>query len=77
MRRLPLPEEALGERFAALATAGLLDIGDPRLAADHFIALTFAVTIRRLGSARAAEDPRVRPLIVEGVRTCLRAYRPE
>lgn len=69
------PDEALGERFAALARAGLLDVSDARLAADHFIALTFGVALSRLGSANAAEDARVRPLIVEGVRTFLRAYQ--
>ncbi|MCT2586896.1 TetR/AcrR family transcriptional regulator [Actinophytocola gossypii] len=69
------PEEAIGERLAAFARAGLLDVPDARLAADHFIALTFGVTISRLGSANAAEDPRVRPLVVEGVRAFLRAYR--
>jgi TetR/AcrR family transcriptional regulator, mexJK operon transcriptional repressor len=71
------PEEAMGERFAALAAAGLLDVPDPRLAADHFIALTFGVTLSRLGSANAAKDSRVRPLIVEGVRAFLRAYATE
>jgi TetR/AcrR family transcriptional repressor of mexJK operon len=69
------PDEALGERFAALARAGLLDVSDARLAADHFIALTFGVAISRLGSANAAGDPRVRPFIVEGVRAFLRAYQ--
>ncbi|MEV0161937.1 TetR family transcriptional regulator [Nonomuraea fuscirosea] len=71
------PDEAVGERLAALARAGLLDIADPRLAADHFIALTFGVAISRLGSANAAGDARVRPLIVEGVRAFLRAYGKE
>lgn len=69
------PEEAIGQRFSALAGMGLLDIGDPRLAADHFLALTFGVTLSRLGSANAAEDDRVRGIITEGVRTFLRAYR--
>jgi TetR/AcrR family transcriptional repressor of mexJK operon len=69
------PEDAIGERFAELAGAGLLDVPDPRLAADHFLALTFGVTLSRLGSADAASDDRVRPLIVEGVRAFLRAYR--
>jgi TetR/AcrR family transcriptional repressor of mexJK operon len=69
------PDEALGERLAVLARAGLLDVPDARLAADHFIALTFGVALSRLGSANAAEDARVRPLIVEGVRAFLRAYR--
>ncbi|MET8456553.1 TetR/AcrR family transcriptional regulator [Streptomyces parvulus] len=70
------PDEALAERFAALAEAGLLDVPDARLAADQFIALTFNVPLNRYGSANAAEDGRVRPLVVEGVRTFLRAYRP-
>lgn len=69
------PEEVVGERFAALARAGLLDVPNARLAADHFIALTFGVAMNRVGSANAAEDTRVRPLIVEGVRAFLRAYR--
>lgn len=69
------PEEAIGERLAALADAGLLVVPDPRLAADHFIALTFGVAISRLGSANAVEDIRVRPFILEGVRAFLRAYR--
>ncbi|MET9972831.1 TetR/AcrR family transcriptional regulator C-terminal domain-containing protein, partial [Streptomyces sp. NPDC006356] len=55
----------------------LLDVPDARLAADQFIALTFNVALNRFGSANAAEDPRVRPLLVEGVRTFLRAYRAE
>ncbi|ANJ11152.1 TetR/AcrR family transcriptional regulator [Streptomyces parvulus] len=69
------PDEALAERFAAFAEAGLLDVPDARLAADQFIALTFNVPLNRYGSANAAEDGRVRPLVVEGVRTFLRAYR--
>ncbi|MFE9579449.1 TetR/AcrR family transcriptional regulator [Nocardia sp. NPDC006044] len=69
------PDEALAERFAAFGAAGLLDVPDPRLAADQFLALTFGVALNRFGSANAMEDTRVRPLIVEGVRTFLRAYR--
>ncbi|MGC4977094.1 TetR/AcrR family transcriptional regulator [Streptomyces sp. DT199] len=69
------PDEALAERFAAFAAAGLLDVPDARLAADQFIALAFGVALNRYGSANAAEDPRVRPLVVEGVRTFLRAYQ--
>lgn len=68
------PDEALAERFAAFAAAGRLDVPDPRLAADQFIALVFGVALNRYGSANATEDPRVQPLIVEGVRTFLRAY---
>ncbi|MFE6777800.1 TetR/AcrR family transcriptional regulator [Streptomyces sp. NPDC057702] len=70
------PDEALAERLADLGAAGSLVVPDPRLAADQFIALTFGVALDRLGSANAAEDTRVRPLVIEGVRTFLRAYRP-
>ncbi|MFJ4574232.1 TetR/AcrR family transcriptional regulator C-terminal domain-containing protein [Streptomyces sp. NPDC088846] len=69
------PDEAIAERFAAFAEAGLLDVPDLRLAADQFIALAFGVALDRLGSANVAENTRVRPLVVEGVRTFLRAYR--
>ena len=69
-------EQFMAERLAAFADAGLLSVPDARLAADQFTALTFSVALNRLGSANAAEDPRVRPLVVEGVRTFLCAYRP-
>lgn len=69
------PEEAIVERFAALAEAGMLEVRDPRLAADHYIGLTFSATLNRLGTANAAEDDRVEHLVTEGVRAFLRAYR--
>ncbi|MEV4129914.1 TetR/AcrR family transcriptional regulator [Nocardia sp. NPDC049707] len=71
------PDEIIAKRLAAFAAAGLLDIPDPRLAADQFLALTFSVALNRFGSANAAEDARVESLVVEGVRTFLRAYRPQ
>ncbi|NEB02157.1 TetR/AcrR family transcriptional regulator [Streptomyces sp. SID13726] len=69
------PDEALAERLAAFAEAGLLTVPDPRLAADQFIALTFGVALNRHGSANATEDPRIQPLLTEGVRTFLRAHQ--
>jgi hypothetical protein len=69
---LDTPEEALAERLAAFAAAGLRDVLDPRPAADQFIALTFGVALSRVGSANAVEDTRVQPLLIEGVRTFLR-----
>lgn len=69
------PEEAIGECFAALADAGMLEVPDPRLAADHYIGLTFSATLNRLGTAKVAEDDRVEDLVTEGVRAFLRAYR--
>ncbi|MGN9784919.1 hypothetical protein ACTMTF_26045 [Nonomuraea sp. ZG12] len=59
----PRPTRPSGERFTALARAGLLDVSDARLAADHFIALTFGVARSRLGSANAGEGVRIRPLM--------------
>jgi hypothetical protein len=41
----------------------LLDVSDARLAADHFIALTFGVAHSRLGSANAGRGVRIRPLM--------------
>ncbi|OLF16613.1 TetR/AcrR family transcriptional regulator [Actinophytocola xanthii] len=69
------PEEAVAARFAALGRAGLLEVPDPRLAADHFVALTFGVALNRLGAADLTRDERVHPLVVEGARVFLRAYR--
>ncbi|XXT22354.1 TetR/AcrR family transcriptional regulator [Sorangium sp. So ce429] len=70
------PEEALAERFAELARAGLLDAPDPRLAADHYTALTFFLVANPFGPAISMDDARVRERIVEGVRAFLRAYAP-
>ena len=68
------PEDAVAARLAALGEAGLLTVPDPRLAADHLVALTFGVALNRLGTTQIAGDDRVRPLVVEGVRAFLRAY---
>jgi len=66
------PEEVIAERFAELGRQGLLDVPDPRLAADHYVALTFGQVLDRDQAPRgsAAEDR----LLVEGVRAFLRAY---
>jgi TetR/AcrR family transcriptional repressor of mexJK operon len=68
------PEDALAAQLAVLAEAGLLVTPDPRMAADHLIALTFGVVVNRLHAMPVAGDDRVRPLVVEGVRAFLRAY---
>jgi TetR/AcrR family transcriptional regulator, mexJK operon transcriptional repressor len=68
------PEDELAARLAVLADANLLVAPDPRLAADHLIALTFGVAATRLGGLPVPGDERVRPLVVEGVRAFLRAY---
>lgn len=68
------PEEAVAERLAEFARAGLLEVPNARLAADHFIALTLLLVVNTLGSAIAKDDARVRVIVVEGVRAFLRAY---
>lgn len=70
------PEEAIAERFAEFARAGQLEAPNARLAADHFVALTFLLALNTLGSALATDEARVRVIFVEGVRAFLRAYAP-
>ena len=69
------PEVTLGENFAELSRVGLLDAPNPRLAADHFIALTIGMT-RRSGNSPRLEGDEARQVIVDGVRAFLRAYGP-
>jgi TetR/AcrR family transcriptional repressor of mexJK operon len=68
------PEDALAAQLAVLADAGLLITSDPRMAAEHLIALTFGVVGNRLHTMPVPGDDRVRPLVVAGVRAFLRAY---
>jgi TetR/AcrR family transcriptional regulator, mexJK operon transcriptional repressor len=68
------PEEAIAERLAEFARAGLIEAPNPRLAADHLVALTFLLALNTLGSAIATDHARVRGIFVEGVRAFLRAY---
>ncbi len=70
------PEDALAAQLAVLGEAGLLTAPDPRLAADHLIALTFGVALNRLGTTLVAGDDRIGPLVLAGVRAFLRAYAP-
>ncbi len=52
---------------------GLLKAPEPRLAADHFVALTFALLHNSIHDT-AELDPIDDRMIVEGVRAFLRAY---
>ena len=71
------PEDAIAERFAALSAAGQLDAPNPRLAAEHFIALTFLLALNNTvpGSERATAH--VEQAINDGVPAFLRAYTPQ
>ncbi len=68
------PEDAVADRLAALGREGLLDVPNPRLAADHFIALTIGMTIGGGYSARRLDATEARQAIVDGVAAFLRAY---
>jgi TetR/AcrR family transcriptional repressor of mexJK operon len=70
------PEEAVAERMAEFGRRGLLEVPDPRLAADHFIALTFSPIFNAQGKAPKTDGAQEQRLLVEGVRAFLRAYAP-
>jgi AcrR family transcriptional regulator len=73
------PRQAQGElagRLAALAEAGLLDIGDPLRAAGRFITLTTSAVVQASFHGALPLDPAVRAeLVSEGVADFLRLYR--
>jgi len=68
------PEEAVAQRFAEFDRRGLLEAPDPRLAADHFVALTLSRSVYSLGRTPAPAIADTRRMIVDGVRAFLRAY---
>jgi TetR/AcrR family transcriptional repressor of mexJK operon len=71
------PEVALAARFQDLADRGILEIAKPRVAADHFIALTILFANSRLPTAESGQRREVdREMITEGVRAFIRAYAP-
>ncbi len=71
------PEIALAERFAVLAEQGILVAPRPRIAADHFIALTLLLASNGSGLAQTDwNDDANRETILEGVRAFIRAYTP-
>ncbi len=66
------PEEAVAERIAHFAALGLLETDDPRLAADHFNALTTLLANNRYPGR--ADPDRIRQTMVDGVHVFMRAY---
>ena len=70
------PEEAIAERLAEFGRRGLLEVPDPLLAADHFVALTFTPVFNGQRQARPIASDREKRLLIEGVRAFLRAYAP-
>lgn len=70
------PEIEVAERFAEFGRQGLLEVPNPRLAADHFVALTLLPVASSLASAAQVGDEQTEQRIVDGVRAFLRAYAP-
>ena len=68
------PEEAVAERFVELDRKGLLTTPNPRLAADHFVALALSSSVYALGRRAVRPPAETRQIIVDGVQAFLRAY---
>ncbi|GER98083.1 hypothetical protein Acor_01450 [Acrocarpospora corrugata] len=67
-------EEALVERVAHFADAGLLDTENPPLAAAHFGALTILLAYNDQPDPATADPDRVRQTMIDGVHAFIRAY---
>lgn len=67
------PEEAVAERLAHFTELGILDCPDPRLAADHFNALTTLLAYSTPYPAHTDTD-RIRKTMIDGVHAFMRAY---
>lgn len=68
------PEEAVAARFVELDRAGLLTAPNPRMAADHFVALALSPSVYSLGRPAVRAPAETRQIIVDGVQAFLRAY---
>ncbi|GHE92884.1 TetR/AcrR family transcriptional regulator [Streptomyces fumanus] len=66
--------QELADRIAHFADAGLLDTDDPRLAADHFSALTVLLAYERHPVPATADPEKVRRTMADGVHAFIRAY---
>ncbi len=70
------PEDTLADRFQEFERLGLLDVPKPRVAADHFVALTLMPTANTIGFPIRQNDATTRQIIDDGVDAFLRAYGP-
>jgi TetR/AcrR family transcriptional regulator, mexJK operon transcriptional repressor len=68
------PEEAVAERLAHFTSLGLLDAPNPRLAADHFNALTTLLAYNNQPDPLHADLDQVRQTMIDGVHAFVRAY---
>ncbi|MFF8452388.1 TetR/AcrR family transcriptional regulator [Streptomyces leeuwenhoekii] len=67
-------QTALAERIARFVDAGLLDTDDPRLAADHFCALTLLLAYERQPVPATADPDKIRQTMIDGAHAFIRAY---
>jgi TetR/AcrR family transcriptional repressor of mexJK operon len=67
-------EEALAERLSHFAEVGLLDIDKPRVAADHFGALTILLAYNDQPVPAKADPDRIRQIMTDGAHAFMRAY---
>lgn len=70
------PEDAVAARFVEFDKLGLLRAPRPRVAADHFVALTLSPSYYSLGHKVDITDAATARFIVDGVDAFLRAYGP-
>jgi TetR/AcrR family transcriptional repressor of mexJK operon len=64
----------LADRIAHFADAGLLDTDTPRLAADHFSALTVLLAYERQPVPATADPEVIRRTMADGAHAFIRAY---
>ncbi|WP_371641676.1 S8 family serine peptidase [Streptomyces mirabilis] len=69
-----LASQDLADRIAHFAGAGLLDTDNPRLAADHFSALTVLLAYERQPIPATADPEKVRQTMADGAHAFIRAY---
>ena len=67
-------EEVFADRLARFADAGLLDTDNPRLAADHFFALTVLLAYDRQPVPANPDPDQVRRTMIDGAHAFIRAY---
>ena len=67
-------EEVFADRLARFVDAGLLDTDNPRLAADHFFALTVLLAYDRQPVPANPDPDQVRRTMIDGAHAFIRAY---
>lgn len=69
-----VPHDALAKQFITLEHKGLLNLPDPRLATEHFFALTFLLAFSKLWPSYIEDSTMIKRTVVDGVQAFLRIY---